>query len=161
MRVWTLAFVAWAAACAFPQGNAGEAAAAAPAQSSTTSGTLAANRELFVSAVGDDYDVTFQRSCFCPPEARQPLRLEVRSGEVRSVTPTTPGAGAPPERMTAVRTVTEVFDLIQDAYDREAAAVRGDYDQTLGYPRELYIDYSERIADEEQSITLSDLVLAS
>ncbi len=152
----------WLVACVAPDGNGAESsAAAALIQPSPASSALAANRELFASSVGDDYDVTFQRSCFCPPEARQPLRLEVRGGEVRSVTSIDSGAGTPPEQMTAVRTVTEVFDLIQDAFDREAAAVRVDYDPTLGYPRELYIDYSERIADEEQSITLSDLVLAS
>ena len=148
MRVWILVPLVSLAVCALQAGQPSEGEAA-----------LGEHRARFEAAVGEDYDVTFQRSCFCPPESRQPLRLEVRNGEVQSVTPTIEGAPSPPALLTVVRAVAEVFDLIRDAFGRAAAVGRVDYDPELGYPREVYIDYSERIVDEEQSITLSDLVL--
>jgi len=48
-----------------------------------------------------------------------------------------------------------MFALIQDAIDREADKITVTYDETLGYPTAINIDYSVMMADEEQSYTYS------
>ncbi len=39
--------------------------------------------------------------------------------------------------------------LLQDAVRRKAARIEVSYDGRYGYPAELFIDYDERMADEE------------
>ena len=51
-----------------------------------------------------------------------------------------------PERFVPVE---ELFALLQDAVRRNAARIEVSYDERYGYPTELFIDYDERMADEE------------
>ena len=69
-------------------------------------------------------------------------------------TPSRPGPSATtarrshPERLAEYDTVPELFDVIQDAIDRDAAEIRVTY-AASGYPDEVWLDYDEQIADEE------------
>lgn len=54
-------------------------------------------------------------------------------------------------------TVDGLFAAIDDAIERDAARIDARYDPQLGYPLEIAIDFSERIADEEVSYFASDL----
>ncbi len=45
--------------------------------------------------------------------------------------------------------VTRLFDLIQDAIDRDAASIIVEYQTSLGYPFDISIDYDAAVADEE------------
>ena len=51
--------------------------------------------------------------------------------------------------------VSGLFGLIQQAINLEAASISVEYDPEVGYPLSVYIDYDERIADEERGFEVS------
>ena len=55
-------------------------------------------------------------------------------------------------------TIPGLFNLIQEAIDSGAHSLQAQYDATLGYPTEVFIDYVSNIADEERGFSASDLV---
>ena len=106
-----------------------------------------------------DYDYTGAWSCFCPQEYLAEVAVTVRGGVVTSVE----FAGeeftvAPPlpERFVPVE---ELFALLQDAVTRNAARIEVSYDERYGYPTELFIDYDERMADEETRFVMRGFTL--
>ena len=46
-------------------------------------------------------------------------------------------------------TLTELFDLLEDAVERNASSISVDWDADYGFPVDIYIDYEENTADEE------------
>ncbi len=105
----------------------------------------------------DGYSMTLRRICFCPtPDYTGPFTVAVRDGEVASVT--LDGTAVPAERGMSVE---DLFDLLEDAYAREAEVVEVTFDEALGYPTAINIDYSSMMADEEIAYGVSDLKPAS
>lgn len=114
---------------------------------------LAASRARWEAQRPGDYRFTYTRSCFCPPQYRGPFDVTVRSGAVADVA--YKGEGEPIERpFTEYQTVDDLFALLAEAYARDAARVDATYDPTTGQPTEVYIDYSEQMADEEVGFTV-------
>lgn len=113
---------------------------------------LARAQALWVSADLDDYDLRVERRCYCPAEGV--VRVQVRSG-VRVATVTEPGDDGLPAQPAATEhpTVEELFALVAEAIDAEAAEIRVTYHAVLGYPVELWIDRSVNVADEEVGYT--------
>ncbi|WP_412062358.1 DUF6174 domain-containing protein [Rubrivirga sp. IMCC45206] len=102
------------------------------------------------------YTMTLRRMCFCPtPDYTGPFAVTVRDGEVASVR--LDGATVPAERGMSVE---DLFELLEDAYDREAEVVEVSFDPDLGYPTAINIDYSSMMADEEIGYGVSDLKAA-
>lgn len=101
------------------------------------------------------YEYRHTLSCFCPPELTRPYLIRIEDGLAVEVSDVQ--SGAPPPAGFEARTVADLFDLIEDAYEREAAIVGIDYDLELGYPRRIVIDYDRRIADEELDIRAEGL----
>ena len=106
-----------------------------------------------------DYDYTGAWSCFCPQEYLADVAVTVRGGVVTSVafageefTVVPPS----PERFVPVE---ELFALLQDAVTRNAARIEVAYDERYGYPAELFIDYDERMADEETRFVMRGFTL--
>lgn len=95
------------------------------------------------------YTYVASRSCFCAPEAREPATVTVRAGVIVSVVSVEGGVSRSPE---GYHTVEGLFDLVQDAIDKNAATIRTEYDPARGYLTSAYIDLDERLADEEFSI---------
>ena len=118
---------------------------------------LEASRRRFEAAVGADYSVAYQNVCFCVDTFREPVLLTVRQGTIVSVQRRSDGSPVPAARWDDYRTVERVFAAIEEALRGDAAAVRVDYDRELGYPRDVWIDYDERLADEEQGFQLEAL----
>lgn len=54
-------------------------------------------------------------------------------------------------------TITEIFDLIENAIDLPADYLAARYDQTMGNPVDVEIDYARIIADEEIGIRIDEL----
>lgn len=95
------------------------------------------------------YTYVASRSCFCAPEAREPATVTVRAGVIVSVVSVESGLSRSPE---GYHTVEGLFDLVQDAIDKNAATIRAEYDSARGYLTSAYIDLDERLADEEFSV---------
>ncbi|MEM0962791.1 MAG: DUF6174 domain-containing protein [Bacteroidota bacterium] len=100
----------------------------------------------------DDYTMTVRRTCFCPvPDYTGPFQVTVRTGELAEVS--LDGSIVEAERGA---TVASLFDLLRDAYDRQAETVMVEYHPDLGYPISISIDYDTRMADEEIGYTVTD-----
>jgi hypothetical protein len=101
-----------------------------------------------------DYRFTFQRACFCAPSLRDPALVNVLRGAIVSVESVPGGA---PQDPALYYTVEQLFQLIEDAIDQDAARLSVTYDSGLGYPTSGFIDRNEMIADEELGFEASSL----
>jgi hypothetical protein len=101
-----------------------------------------------------DYQFTFRRNCFCGPDVRDPALVMVRGGTVASVASVATGA---PRDPALYYTIEELFDLLEDAIDQQAARLSATYHSSLGYPTSAFIDRNEMIADEELGFEATDL----
>ena len=101
-----------------------------------------------------DYSYTGAWTCFCPEDYRADTQVAVGDGRVTAVSPVAPNGGTTPapERFVPIE---GLFALIQDAIAQNAARIEVSYDETYGYPVALFIDYDERMADEEDRFTIS------
>lgn len=104
------------------------------------------------------YDYRYQNQCFCAPTVTAPVVLEVRGGAITGATRVDDGTPLGSEALVYYRTVDDVFALIAEAIDENAAHVDVRYDPARGYPTSVFIDRDERIADEEVRIEASALV---
>lgn len=119
---------------------------------------LSENRERFRATVGNSYRYDYQNVCFCGPDTRREVVVTVVNG-VRTSVSAIDGTSIPRENWVDYLTVEEVFDAIAQALAEEAASVRVTYDDALGYPRDVFIDFDERIADEERGFSIENLEL--
>lgn len=92
--------------------------------------------------------------CFCPQEYLADTRVTVLGGSVTAVDSADPGFAAipAPERFVPIE---GLFALIREALDQNAARIEVSYDETYGYPVDLFIDHDERMADEETRFSIS------
>ena len=107
-----------------------------------------------------DYAYTGAWTCFCPEEYRADAQVTVDGGNVTAVTSADPDVETIPDPERFV-TIEGLFALIQDAISRNAASIEVTYDETYGYPAELFIDYDERMADEEDRFAISSFTPAN
>lgn len=119
---------------------------------------LDAARALWAANGSGDYNMTFSWQCFCVVDYVQRVDLEVRNGSVEDGTVTDGGAALTSEQLAEYSSVEQLFDLIQDAIDDGAAEIRTSYD-AAGYPAEVWIDFSRRIADEERGFFIHSLTV--
>lgn len=105
-----------------------------------------------------EYTLAQQHSCFCPREYTRPVTYMVQNRSVNTSTATYADEDMQPldpDMSPELLTVGWAFDLIQDAIDQKAASITVSYDDTLWYPTNISIDYSEMMADEEAYYTFS------
>lgn len=103
-----------------------------------------------------DYDFVMRHECFCVLGG-VPIRVEVRRDTVRLQAIAETGQEIPPSQWPLRRTVDDLFEVLQDAFDRDAAEIDASYDLTLGYPRSARIDYEKYAVDEEYGWTILSL----
>jgi hypothetical protein len=133
------------------------AAAACGSPTSPGERDLEDNRRRFAALVGSSYSCDYRNVGFLIGPIVEPVRMTVRRSQVVSLVSRTSGEEIAPELRDAFLSVEEVFDEIQRARDQGAFRVEVEYDAELGYPRETYIDYDSRIADEERGFSISGL----
>jgi hypothetical protein len=92
------------------------------------------------------YKFTVQKSCFCPEEYTKAVTITVQNG----VAIDSPG------HLRAYDTVDKLLDTIGEALTNKADQINMDFHRD-GWPRSFYIDQSQRIADEEYGLTVTDL----
>ncbi len=104
-----------------------------------------------------NYRYTFSNGCFCIPEARGPVIIEVRNGKIKSITSVATGQPVQnPEYFQKYNTIPKLFNVIQDAINRKAYSLDVAYNPRLGYPTQINIDYNSQIADEEIYLTIEN-----
>lgn len=103
-----------------------------------------------------DYAFTLRRLCFCAPDVTEPVRMEVRRGEVTQVR-RPDGTDVDPARWHLYPTVDGVFAILLDAVDRGADSVAVQWREDLPPPRTVFIDYRDATADEELGFELEGI----
>jgi hypothetical protein len=111
------------------------------------------NRELWQSQNATNYDVTMATSCFCPQEATQPLRVQVRNNVVVAANSVATGAAVD---LNYARTIDQIFDTIEGTLS-QGKVMLAVYDAEFGYPRQLNLDRITNAIDDEVAFELSAL----
>lgn len=120
------------------------------------------NKAKWESSLGgvNSYIYTFQRRCFCSEEYVRPRRVTVLDNVVQQHVSfaDSNGFGLLPESITT-ESIEYVFDMLIDGIAAgEWDSVEVIYDPTYGYPTSVNIDKDFQMADEEISISISDVV---
>jgi hypothetical protein len=110
---------------------------------------IEANRVIWVAQRPADYVYEIERLCFCVVEARGPVVVTVKGGQVVARTFTDGGGGVPADLASLFPAADGLFDILEDALDREAHEVRVTWDDETGLPVDFWIDYMEFAVDEE------------
>ena len=122
---------------------------------------LTAARERWVKQGLTAYSFVSMRGCDCPPEVYRPIQVGVASGQITSAVYVDDQTAVAANFRSLLRTIDGVFDDIQAAIDRDAAQITVSYDPALGYPTQLFVDYSKQAADEELALQISGLHAAN
>ncbi|MBU7583131.1 MAG: hypothetical protein KAF91_09525 [Nostoc sp. TH1S01] len=117
---------------------------------------LRRNRRLWNQQNIRNYRYTLSNSCFCTPEARGPVIITVKNGITASITTTTGEPVSNPEFFERYKTIPKLFNVIADAIARKADNIDVQYNNQLGYPTQISIDYSFQQADEELYLTIEN-----
>jgi hypothetical protein len=115
------------------------------------------NRRQWQAQGLDDYRYEVRRGCFCPAEVVGPVVVEVRDGEVVQRIYAENGEPVGATYAGLWTDVDGVFDVIQDAIDRDAARITAEYHPEMGYPRSIAIDYLAQAVDEEIAVTVGEV----
>ena len=108
------------------------------------------------------YQYVSQRACECLPEFTEPIIVEVVDGAVESAVFERDLQPVSPELMGTLKTVDELFAVIQAAIDEGAYSIDVTYESETGVPRSIVIDYDQNAADEELYLDIRDFeVIAS
>jgi hypothetical protein len=57
-----------------------------------------------------------------------------------------------------LKTIDELFEYLQNSLEKNPYKATIIYDQTLGFPTSIYIDFDQQMIDEEIGYTISDFV---
>jgi hypothetical protein len=118
---------------------------------------LDAARQQWTAQSVTAYSFTWARTCFCYEDVTRPTRIDVLDGQIANAFFVDDGEPVTEATRRLLGTVDTTFDELQGAIDRNASQLRQEFDETRGFPTKVFIDYSERIADDEMAFQLSDL----
>jgi hypothetical protein len=117
---------------------------------------LARNRQRWASSATRNYEFEFRRSCNCPPEATEQVRIVVRQNEIASVVRVRDGQPANTSPALWPR-VDDLFAEVQQRLDEPTERIDVEYDPTFGYPRSIVVDIALMMVDDEYSLTAGNL----
>ena len=107
------------------------------------------------------YSYQLQRSCFCMPDYLKPIMIRVFKGKVQQATVMPEGKPLSTARKSEAIPMEGAFKLIQEAINRRAAKITVTYHAQYGYPKQISVDYDQRMADEELYLTINNFKIAS
>jgi CubicO group peptidase (beta-lactamase class C family) len=128
---------------------------------------LTTNEKLWETQALKDYDFTLERQAFAPEDWRGPVNIQVRNGEAVAVTYVSTGEAVTGGKFDNADTIDKLFTVLEDAYggnnefQHRADTIDVTYNSQMGYPEDLYIDVSQKIADEERGYSVSNFVARS
>jgi len=104
-----------------------------------------------------DYSFQFQRLCECTYDYMREVRITVSNEEIVDIAFVDDQSQVPREMWNDFNTIGGLFQAIEGAASENAYEIRVTYDADTGYPQNIFIDYDERIADDERIWQISDL----
>ena len=117
--------------------------------------SLARHRDLWAGQGVASYQYQLKVNCFCPPEVTDQVIVVVRDG-VSEVTYVANGEPADSKHFGKYDTVGELFSVIDDALTRKPGEISITYDESLGFPASIRIDFVKQAADDEIAYTVSE-----
>lgn len=97
-----------------------------------------------------DYTYRLRITCYCPPEFTEPVEITVHGRAVQGVASAATGTPLSQEQAAYFQiTVDSLFGWLETALSEAAAVIVADYDASLGYPRNVHIDYAQPAVDDE------------
>lgn len=108
-----------------------------------------------------NYNYLYDAIGFFPDDVLATKFVRVRGGEVKSVTFDETGDNYDEHPAFPIKTIEEIFDIIQRAVEDDVYDIRVNYDTTYGYPTRVYIDYGEQTLHDEFIVEISELVVLS
>lgn len=131
--------------------------------SAVPSSEIDRNRNTWTGQKISHYQFILQIGCFCAFMDQMPLTVEVKDGQIISLTDaqgmqvldTDPSYPL----FSQYATIENLFVELENGLKGGADLVNVTYDETLGYPAEIYFDYIEAAVDDELSVTVSDLIV--
>ena len=104
------------------------------------------------------YEYGYHKYCDCHRESPPETTVSIRDGKVIRVrhrpAGTTTDVPAADKNLDYYWTVEGLFQLIGSAFER-GVSVRASYDATLGFPREIFIDYDADLIGDELDLRLT------
>jgi hypothetical protein len=125
-----------------------------PVRDTPEQAALSAARFLWTSqATLDVYAFSYERLCLCSLEYRGPWMVRVQDGLIIHVETRADGTSVSltSDVQNYISTIDALFDHIQTAIQVNSAEILVTYNETLGFPESVFIDY-EDIADDEFSV---------
>jgi hypothetical protein len=120
-------------------------------------------RARWQSAALSGYEYGYHKYCECHRESPPETVVTIRDGNVVGVRHRPAGSDvevpAADKNLEYYWTVEGLFALIASAEER-GVQVRVSYDEALGYPRELYIDYDADFIGDELDLRLTSVNVA-
>lgn len=116
-------------------------------------------RALWAQKSSGNYDYLVVRKCYCLQEYTRSMWVQVRQGKVVAAAYEDTGGAVPQSVLEDLRTIDGWFAYIEKALAKPFFKLQIHYHAQLGYPQQLVADVHERIADDEQTITISQVRL--
>ena len=114
------------------------------------------NRDKWRDAAIASYTFRQDRSCFCGFAG--PADVTVMNGEIVSVRSFWPEpTDVAPDNFNVFDTIDGLFNMVDDAIDRNAHSLDVTYDEQLGFPTIIAIDFLENAIDDEITVTATGL----
>jgi len=124
---------------------------------------LDANRSRWVAAATEQYQYGYQKYCDCHREDPPETVVSVDGGRVTRVyhlhSDSRREVPAREGSLDLYWTIDGLFDLVAAALER-GVTVRVRYDETLGYPAQIFIDYDANAIGDELDVRLTRVELS-
>lgn len=98
-----------------------------------------------------NYDLTVEQSCTCPPTGKRVITVKVRNEQIASIAAGEPQPADLPEPLL---TVPQLFAAVEEGLLLEPDSMNVRYDENYGFPREISIDPSHAVSDDELRLTV-------
>lgn len=98
-----------------------------------------------------EYEYSLAINCFCSTDRTGPHIIRVNGDLIATVN----GNSYDITKTGTLYTVPQLFNLIRESIARKPYRITVEYDNTYGFPKKIYIDYDQNIADEEVGFTLT------
>ena len=113
-----------------------------------------------LQGIPDSYRMRVMQECYCPEEFIGPFDVVVRNGAAVSVTDTRNGKSVPVDYVgDEIPSLALVLRYINDADPDKVHAKEVRWHHAPWVPAYVFIDYSDRIADEEIRIQIEEFEL--
>ncbi len=87
----------------------------------------------------NSYRYTVNNSCYCIPDFRVRVIIQVTNGVTTSITSVATGQAVNPELFKSYSTIPHLFNVIREAIKNGQSELTVKYDRKLGYPTQINI----------------------